>query len=365
MGAKGMDVMERDQPDDEIDLFELFSSLVQQWRWVIGITVIGVVLSVAAALSIPKEYEVSSLVVLPSQSDATLISNRGVVKQTPQSLFQQYHMRLVSAVNFDEYLQQNNWLSKVYPLTVSEKNRNALMARLRKSLNIEVTLPKKVKNTAELLPQAVALTMYGEDEPLMAGFINGYISFTGEALLAGIKKDGKRLKVLEIEQVNQSINLLRADAKRRLTSRLLVLNDALVLAKKIGVKKPISMMLPSNQNSGKIVMYSASSGGDSDLFLQGSEYLIGEINNIQQRKSSDAYIPTLLPLLKRLEELSNVSFDYAGAKPYKVDSLAAVDGQAGKPKRALIIAVGGVLSLFIGIFAALIAGAVKRRKALA
>lgn len=358
-----MAVMEQYQPDDEIDLFELFASLAQQWRWVIGITVIGVVLSVAAALSIPKKYEVSSLVVLPSQPDATLISNRGVVKQAPQSLFQQYHMRLLSAINLEEYLQQNKWLSKVYPLSVSEKNRNALMARLRKSLNIEVILPKKVKNTAELPPQAVALTMYGEDESLVAGFINGYISFTGEALLTAMKKDGEKLKALEIDEINKSLDLLRADAKRQVGARLLLLNDALVLAKKIGVKKPNSLRQSPNQNSSAVVLNSVNSG--SDLFLQGSEYLMGEINNIQKRTLPDTYIPSLLPLLKRLEELSSISFDFAGARPYKVDKPATVDGQAEKPKRARIVAVGGVLSLFVGIFAALIAGAVKRRKALA
>lgn len=362
MESKSTDVMERYQPDDEIDLFELFSSLAKQWRWVVGITVIGMVLSVTVALSTPKEYEVSSLVVLPSQPDATLILNRGVVTQTPSGLFQQYYLRLVSVVNFEEYLQQNSWLSKVYPQSVNEKNRNELMARLRKSLHIEVTLPKKVKNTAESPPQAVTITMYGEDESLMADFINGYIGFTGKALLAAIKKDGKRLKTLEVAKINQSIDLFRADANRRLTSRLLVLNDALVIAKKIGVKKPISMRQAPNQNSSTVVVNAVSP--DFGLFLQGSEYLMGEINNIQQRKSPDAYIPTLLPLLKRLEELSSVSFDFAGVKPYKVDRPAAVDGQAEKPKRVVIVALGGVFSLLVGIFAALIAGGVKRRKAL-
>jgi len=360
-----MDVIERYQADDEIDLFELFSSLMQQWRWIVGITVVGTVLSIVIALAIPKEYQVGALVVLPSQPDVTLISNRGVVTETRSGLFQKYHMRLVSAVNLDDYLQQNDWLSKIYPQPINTKNKNELTARLRELLKIEVTRPKQTKNNLVVSARELGLTMFGEDESLVTDFINGYIGFTGEALLASLKKDGKRLKALEIDEINQSINLLRADAKRRLTSRRLVLNDALVLAKKIGIKKPNSMRLSPNKSSSGIVVNAVNSGSRSDLFLQGSEYLMGEINNIQQRKLSDAYIPALLPLLKRLEELSNVSFDFEETKPYKVDKPATVDGQAEKPKRVLIVTAGGVLSLFIGIFASLIVGAVKRRRALA
>jgi uncharacterized protein involved in exopolysaccharide biosynthesis len=42
-----------------------------------------------------------------------------------------------------------------------------------------------------------------------------------------------------------------------------------------------------------------------------------------------------------------------------------VDGQAEKPKRVLIVAVGSVLSFFIGVFVALIVGAVNRRESVA
>ena len=370
MESKNMAVKEQSQSDDEIDLFELFSSLAQQWRWVAGITAIGVMTSLVVALSIPKEYEVGALVVLPSQPDASLISNRGIVKKTPQNLFQEYHIRLLSSSNLDNYLQQNDWLSKISPQLINTKNNNELTARLRERLKIDVTQPQKTKGNSVREARELALTMYGEDESLVVDFINGYIRFTGEAMLAAIKKDGKRLKALEIEKINQSIDLLRADANRRLTSRVLMLNDALVLAKKIGVKKPNSIQLLPNQSGsgsgsgsgGGVVVNSVSSR--SDLFLQGSEYLMGEINNIQQRKLSDAYIPALFPLLKRLDELSNVSFDFVEVKPYSLDKPATVDGQAEKPKRAFIVAVGGVLSLFFGMFAALIAGAVKRRKAL-
>jgi uncharacterized protein involved in exopolysaccharide biosynthesis len=49
-------------------------------------------------------------------------------------------------------------------------------------------------------------------------------------------------------------------------------------------------------------------------------------------------------------------------KLYTLDQQAVTDDQAEKPKRALIVAVGGVLSFFMAVFVALIAGAIQRRK---
>ncbi|PCH84455.1 MAG: hypothetical protein COB89_04585 [Piscirickettsiaceae bacterium] len=101
------------------------------------------------------------------------------------------------------------------------------------------------------------------------------------------------------------------------------------------------------------------------MFLLGSEYLKGEIESLQKRTSDDAFIEELPTLFKRIDELNKMTFDFAEVQPYRLDKIAEVDGKAEKPKRALIVAVGGVLSGFIAIFVALIVGAVKRRKALA
>ncbi len=66
-----------------------------------------------------------------------------------------------------------------------------------------------------------------------------------------------------------------------------------------------------------------------------------------------------------MTKLESLTFDFSGVQLYRWDKKASIDGKAEKPKRALIVAVGGVLSGFIAIFVALIAGAVKRRRVLA
>jgi LPS O-antigen subunit length determinant protein (WzzB/FepE family) len=360
---KNMDIVDRYPSDDEIDLFELFSSLCQQWRWWAGITVLGVVVSIIIALSTPKQYEVSAQVSLSDQLSATIFTNNGYVEQTRDELFLQYYQRLMSPANFSRYVEQGGWLVKLFPDDVDQGRDRVLLEKLRQSLQIEVSRPKPVKGQMAKNPEVVTLSLLGKDESVTADFINGYIQFSEKDLITSLMKSGQRQKELEVNKINTDIRLLRLNHQKKLTARLQVLNEALVLAEKIGVKKPNEMNREPQTLSQGFVVNALGSG--SDLFLKGSEYLKQEIINIQSRESQDTFIEELFPLFARLESLDSMSFDFTGARLYKLEMEAVVDGQAEKPKRALIVAIGTVLSFFVGLLVALVAGTMKRRKEVA
>ena len=357
-----MELVDRYPADDEIDLFELFLSLCQQWRWWVGITVLGVVVSIIIALSIPKQYEVSAQISLPDQLSASIISNNGYVEQTRNGLLLQYYQQIISPANFSRYVEQGGWLVRLFPDAADQGRDRVLLEGLRQSLQVEVSRPKPVKGEVDKNPEVVTLSLLCTEEALTVDFINGYIKFLEKDLIASLIQSGRQQKELEINKINTDMRLLRLDHQKKLTARLQVLNEALVLAKKIGVKKPNEMNREQIASQGIIVN---ALGGGSDLFLKGSEYLKQEIINIQSRESQDPFIEGLFPLVARLERLDSMSFDFTGANLYKLEMEAVVDGQAEKPKRTLIVAMGSVLSLFVGMFVALIVGAVKRRKAVA
>ena len=171
--------------------------------------------------------------------------------------------------------------------------------------------------------------------------------------------------VAEIEKIRADINILRLEAKVDRKAQLVRLRESLGLAKKVGIKKPDSIRLFSQSNQRSISgLTSELNDKEKGLFLMGSEYLAGEIDNLVARKNDDPYISDLLPLIKRIKQLESLSFDFSGVKLYTLDQQAVTDGKAEKPKRALIVAVGSVLSFFVAVFVALIVGAVKRRNAL-
>lgn len=393
MELKKTEISSHYQPDDEIDLFELFASLMRQWRWLVGITVLGMIISVIIALLIPKQYEVTAQVAMPNISNAMELANAGYSQETndldydldydrdrdldydydydrdrdydAEKVFQQYYDTLMSRVNFNKFLQAGNWVSKIFPEGNAGHTLNFLQSKVKEDFSIEIVSPKAKKGIA-VKPRMIELKMMGLDEQLTANFIGDYIKYSGKQLLDDIKRNGQKMSSSEKLKIKQEIDLLRTDAKITRKARIYRLKEALVLAKKIGISKPDSVRLYSQGTEQGATGLTAGSLGQTDgMFLLGSEYLKGEVDNLQKRTSDDAFIDRLPGLFKRLEELDHMTFDFTGIQPYRIDKIAEVDGKAEKPKRALIVAVGTVLSGFIAIFVALIMGAVKRRRGLA
>jgi len=386
MEPKHMEVSNQYQPNDEIDLFELFSSLFQQWRCLLGVTLTGVLLAVAIALYIPKEYEVMAQVTLPGLSDVMKVVNNGYSEndtgrdtgrdterdtgrdtgRDSEKLFQRYYNRLESPVNFNSFVEEGGWLERVYRGKVTAGNRNYLQSELRKGVAVTIIRPVQPKSGMGLPPRVLGIATMGVDEVLMADLINEYIEYTNNSLLDVIKHMGEKRALAEIEKIKADIGVLRFEAKINKEAQLVKLREALVLAKKVGLRKPDSIRLFAESNQRSIKgLTSETNGKEKGLFLMGSEYLDGEIDNLTTRRDDGPYISGLPQLIKRIKQLESLSFDFEGVKLYTLDELAIPDGRAEKPRGVLIVAVGGVLSLFVGAFVALIVGAVNRRKTVA
>jgi len=369
MESKDVQVIKPYQEDDEIDLFELFSSLGQQWRWVVGITVIGVLLSIAIALMLPKQYELSAKVTLPDISTAMELHDKGYSKQTDnrdvdreaEKVFLKYYNMLNSRVVFNQFLQEGSWVEKLYPSGIKGLSLSFMQSKIKEELSIEVIVPKQPKKGAALPPRVIELKMTGIGEELITMFVNDYINYVGVLALTELKKSGKKLSNLEALKIRKEMDLLRDQEKLSRKARITRLREALVIAKQVGMEKPDTVRLYSEANEGDLGGVTASALSEG-LFLMGSKYLTVEIELLQKRVSGDSFIDGFLDLEKRLKELDLMTFDFSELKPYRVIKVAEADGKAEKPKRALIVAVGSILAFFVAVFVALIMGAVKRRK---
>ncbi len=417
--------------DDEIDLFELFSSLCQQWRWLVGITLLGTVMAVAVALMLPKQYEVTTQIALPDVADVMAIDVNGYGEYSRGSLFNELYKNLRSPVQLDAFLIEGKWGQALSQDAINEMTNNEVLAKVLDTFAVEVLEPKKNKGEENTpAPQLLSLTMWHTEEQVAADLLNEYVEKTNQNLIASLAKSGKKRRALEVEKIEkeaallknnartvreltiekleeqnqvkiktllQSIELLIKKAKLDEASELAKLNEALKLAVDLKIKNPTTIdALPKSNVQGVGTAVNVTTDRVLHLFLMGSDYLNGVIENFSSRqkkelfipeisklkkqigmvendqtlaalkakKNDDPYIAELPPLLKKLDRLSKLSFDFTGVQLYKLDKQAAVDGRAEKPKRALIVAVGAVLSGFVAIFVALIVGAVKRRREL-
>jgi len=429
MEHKQLDVVEYKQQDDEIDLFELFSSLAQQWRWVVGITVLGMLLSITIALLISKQYEVSTQVAVPDAADVAAVITRGYGKQTTKSLFVEYYENLNSAEELHQFIKVGRWLEKLYPEKANSASEAEMFSSLSDNLSITLLAPIKEKGVANSpAPDLLAITLWSKDEKVAANFLNDYVEEINSRVLEKLRLNGQLSRDFEVEKTQTEMTLLRNNAKKirllaiqkqesaneekikKLTqtidlltnkyeldtqSKLLGLKEALNIAQVMKVKTPKTIESFAKNNSKPMSTdINITTKSREDLFLMGSDYLKSRIKVIESRqnkalyikeisvfkkqieearndvtlaalkarKSDDPYIAELPALLKKLDKLQKLSFDFTGVKLYRLDKKAIADGKAEKPKRALIVVIGSVLAFFSAVFVALIMGAVKRRK---
>jgi len=227
-----------------------------------------------------------------------------------------------------------------------------------------------------------------------------------QAEIEALRNNAKKVRLLSIqkqesankervEKFSQSIHLLKAKFDLDTESKLLGLREALAIAEVMEVKTPKTIeSFAKNDSKPSSTDINITTKSRADLFLMGADYLeekikiigsrqnkalhIKEISGLKKqieeakndvklaalktRKNDDPYIGELPVLLRKLDKLQKLTFDFSGAKLYRLDKKASIDGKAEKPKRALIVAVGSVLAFFVAVFAALTISAVKRRK---
>lgn len=100
-------------PEDEIDLFELFSSLFRQWKLIAAVTAVGALISIIYALSIPKVYESHTSLRIPTKSRISPINENGYNQFTTQQIFKRFFNQIKSKENLKNYLIQTNPFPKM------------------------------------------------------------------------------------------------------------------------------------------------------------------------------------------------------------------------------------------------------------
>ena len=143
-----------DQSDDEINLGDLFSKLVGQWKLILGLTLGGTLLTVLWALILPSVYQPSVTVSVPLAGNVAsvvttnaLLSNEGEegneLPATPQMVFANYFNLFRYNMIMAEYVHGNKYLEKLYSDAVASES--VLLAKLFDGLSVIIEEPSPGK----------------------------------------------------------------------------------------------------------------------------------------------------------------------------------------------------------------------------
>lgn len=411
-------------PSEEIDLAALFQAVWQQKKLIVSVAAGVGLIAAAYAFLVTPEYQASS-VLRPAAINELDALNRSEIYKLPSAealtkvgaALESYETRLgffrANQKLFKEFERPGRTLEQSF----EEFNRNSISlilpdAKKADSLSayikLQMNYPKGVDGVA-ILNGFVEYAIASERQQIAADIdvivknrlneLSGKLDaarssyeMSKEAKIASLREADN----LKRAQLQDELNALRIQLKTLRSDRLLLLNEAIGIARALGIKKPTTpSSLGEADNSGSLaVMRTEINNQQTPLYFMGVDALEAEKSALAARKSDDftesriAQIAKELQLLQAnreievLKQRENEDIFLAGVEPLRAEvarlrslnidmrrlKLVAIDKQALEPlapvspKKALIIILGLMLGLVLGVVCALVRRVIHVRR---
>ena len=407
---------------DEIDLAALFRSLWEQKLLIVLVTALVGIMAAAYAFLATPEYQVQSVLRPAAIKDLDALSRTGVYKLTPAQAMKRVGATLESYDTRLEFFRANQGLfealrqpDRSLEQTFERFNQEAFRMLLpdpKKASNlsayvgIQLTYPQDVDGVA-LVNGLVEYSFQIERERIAADLavvIQNRLNQLDAQMAAArasyeASKEAKIAKLLEADSLKRAdlqdeLKALRQQLKTRRDNRVAQLDEAVRIAKALGISKPAT---PSSLGEGErvtqgSVIRTEVNNQQIPLYFMGSEALEAERNALLQRRSDDFTEPRIAQIAKELQllannrqievlnkrenedlflkdlanwreeaaRLRNLDVDVSNLKLVSIDQVALEPLRPIKPKKALILALGLVLGGMLGLFIALLRNMLRR-----
>lgn len=411
-------VIPRETRSDEIDLVELFHKLWQQKFLIIGCTLAVTICAAAYAFLATPYYEVQSVLRPAALKELDELNSTGVYSLTPEDALKRVGAALDSYSTRAEFFRNNPELfANLKGLNKSLEQRFetfnaesfALLQpdpkrtdNLSAYVGLKLVYPETLDGVAILNGivlqaiiderQRVALDMEGviqnrlnKIERQMAAARASYEA-QKEATIAKLKEDDKLQRAI----LQDELKALRTELRTRRQNRIAQLNEAITIAKALGITKPTNPTSLSGSDStaqGQGSVFRAEVINQQfPLQFMGTEALeaeravllkrksddytepkIAKIQNklqmlehnrqvemMQGRENEDLFLAKLSEMREEAARLRSINLDLDQLNLVRVDRPAVKPLNPIKPKKGLIIVFGGALGALLGVLVMLI-----------
>jgi len=418
---------------DEIDMLELLQSIWQGWLKITLIALSCVILGGAYAYTATQWFEANLKIGAIKSESLFGINNSELIKLSPTQAIQGMRKNLISAENFKNfYLDSNVAQELLIPPENITKERYAYAVfngRLK-----EVVVEAK-KGEGKPVGAFVELNFSYPDLVDGASLFNAYLhwsdgrvkeelvkSFNGRRdneLAINLRKMQKTLndynrdneaRVIRAAEnykykrivLQDQLKALKTQLIKKNQQRVLILDENIAIAKRLGYKKPTS---PTDVKEFKDLRpvgdaaVEINNGGYSwldklPLYYRGFESLQAEkieldkrrqekypsadivdmekqlallendreTEKLQNRAKPAAFIDAYIVLEKRNAHLNSLQIDVGGAELYELIAKPVAGSKVIKPKKLLILVLAGIVGLMLGVLIVLIQAAASKRR---
>ena len=411
-------------PSGDIDFIALSQVVWKQKKTIMLAAVITGLIAAGYAFLATPEYQISSVLRPAAINELDALNRSGIYQLPPSEALKRVGASLESYDTRLSFFRTNQPLFKKFERpgrtleqSFEEFNRNSMSLALpdpqkENSLSAYIKIgmeyPEGVDGVTilnKLVEYAIALEREQVAADMDVIVRNRLNELKGKLIAARASYDAdKGAKIallaeadtLRRSQLNDELRALRNQLKAGRADRITQLNEAIGIARTLGIKKPStpSSLGESGVGNASSVMRTEINNQQTPLYFLGTEALEAEREALVKRKSDDftesriAQIAKELQLLQsnrqievlnsrenedlflanvdslRAEEarLRNLNIDMGKVKLVTIDKQALEPMSASKPKKALVIIVGILLGLMLGVVTVLVRSSVRGGK---
>ncbi len=398
--------------EDEINLLDLWKVLAAKKKFIFGLTAIITLLAIIIVLVMPRTYQTTAHFLPPKASDVEELNIPAInYSLSSEDAYNSFILNLKSRSLRLKFFNEHDLSSKLSDDPTANKDQ-IFEELFNKQLVVKQDLKKKAQQAF------VSISYDGKDPELIAKMVNDYIKYvhdkTLEEFLTLVRRN-IRTKKQDLEDViiqskkrviaqrrqDEIARLIEADKIARLEllerikvlkerteqkrqDRMVQLEEALVIAKKLDIVDPIDSWSELNNVKDQVTNKVSINNKTLPEYTRGSKALQAELQALKSRTSNDPFTPGLRELeeqLQRLEQnsrvevlkvrtndepfiadlrdlkeqvakLKNIKINEAKIKAASFDQMAVVPESPIKPKRKLIVIISFVLAFMLSIFLA-------------
>ena len=338
--------------DDTIDLYELLVTLWNK-RWiVIIITALSAIGSLVYALLQHPIYKAEAFLLPPKSKDVQSLNVQGVQRLSVDMKLQGVETESVFTVF------KNNLSSR----TLQKKfiNEFKLMEILAPERTSETRDEDIYEDFAEIIKvnngDGLSISIELHDPNVAAQWVNDYVQFIDSETIKRIVENKRNAITNQIRDIEYQIASKRQMAKQRREDQIDKFQEALIVARRLGVEQRVDTTNVVQNNQLNI------STSSTPLYYRGTRALRTEIEILTNRKSDDPFIEGLRDLQENLALLRSININTERLHSVSIDQAAYPPKNRIKPNRRMIVTISTAAGLFLGIFLALFASFIMKWK---
>ena len=346
----------RPSSDDEIDLGELVRKLINEWQFILLITLLGAVAGVSIALSLPKQYRIEAVFSRPSMTQIAPFLSQSLIPLDRQQIVGELLKNLQSRSLLELALQQTDNFVDRLGAPLSDPQRVSKITTLATALQIAPAaydfLPDSGNNNAEF--DQISISTLSADPASTKAWLAALLDLAEQQTMADLVADIEGQQTIELQKLSQQMLAVTNTASANQQRAIEQLTNALAIAKSLDITTPRASSTSNtivDYNKGSVILMAELAA------LKNQQPTLQDVIVGYQQDSRGNLVPTVLSpqmLQGQLAALQQLNLDLTAASLLDHRVQIQVPAQAEKPNRTLIAVAATVLAGFLGLFVALI-----------